>query len=416
MQGSASSAKVTATEKRQNHMKPLQDFVKAHFGVAYEDEILVWGPIQEQRHGWQAATLHDITATFTFDKPINVDVENERQAQNVYLGDVPEDHIEGAINPFQRDLRGCAIYGMKAIAGRSTYPVFTTFRTSHIHPDNVEGMEEQDDQQVAGGGVRGSVAYVPPFQEEPMDIDAPFLGVRNFHFENPEFCKSLAYVTPTNLMNGIFMIPRQVCIASYHASYFPVYAPEDPTLTECPENEGKILFWYFVPLDHVLAWAFHSPPEYRVAHKLNVITYRVRRRKKHGGDVFKLGFLVCNNTLNRAKKSFLRSFADKVYFTDLRGLNVEMVPAFNMGSKDPSIQQRIPKHGVHEGQAQLRVKIAYCLYESLSADQIARLCPTLSPHFPSFMPYAHEQIARIGMLYGADQNSEYPDAEEEEQQ
>lgn len=396
---------------RQNHMKPVTDFVKGYFGVKYEDEICVWGP--SPRHGWQAATTHDITAMFTFNKPINVEIHGEMQPERRLLGEIPEDQIEGAINPFQRDLRGCAIYGIKGIAGRSTYPVFTTFRTSHMHPESVEGMKEKEEEQVAGGGVRGAVAYIPPFTAEPIDMDAPFLGVRNFHFENPEFCKSMSFITPTNLMNGIFMIPRPVCIAAYDEKYFPVYRPEEPTLTECPENDGKILFWYFVPMDHVLAWAFHSPPAYRMAHKLNVITYRVRKRRSLGGDVFELAFLVCNNTLNRAKKSFLRSFAGKVHFTDLRTLDIEMVPALNMGAKEPSVQQKIPKEGIHNGEAQLRVKIAYCLYQNLHTNEIAQLCPTLSPHFPSFMPYAHEQIARLGRLYGADQQSEYQDEQEE---
>jgi len=272
-------------------MKPVQEFIKGHFGVSFQDEILVWGPLQEQRHTWQTATMHDITATFTFNKPINVDVDNEQQTQKVMLGEIPETQITGAINPFQRDLRMCAIYGMKTVGGRSTYPVFTTFRTSHLHPSKREGMKDTEDEQVAGGGVRGAVAFIPPFTNDPIDMDAAFVGVRNYHYENPEYCKSIAYVTPSNLMNGIFVIPREVCIAAYDATYFPVYAPEDPTLVECPENDGKILFWYFVPLDHVLAWAFHSHPEYRVANKLNVITSRVKRRKKYGGDVFKLGKL-----------------------------------------------------------------------------------------------------------------------------
>lgn len=270
-------------------MKPVQAFVKAHFGVSYEDEILVWGPLQTQRHGWQMATTHDITATYTFNGPINVDVLNEQQPQNVMLGEVPEQQIEGAINPFQRDLSRCAVYGMKGIAGRSTYPVFTTFRTNHLHPSKREGMVEAEEQQVAGGGVRGAVAYIPPFTNEPMDMESPFIGVRNYHFENPEFCKSIAYITPGNLMNGIFAIPREVCIAAYDPDNFPVYAPEDPTLAEGPETAGKIIYWYFVPQDHALAWILHSHPEYRAATKINVITYRARRRKKNGGDVFQLG-------------------------------------------------------------------------------------------------------------------------------
>ena len=376
-------------------MKPVQDFVKAHFGVRYEDEILPWGPVADQHHTWQGATTHDITATYTFSEDINVEVPGMSQVQRVLLGNVAQEMIEGAINPFNRDLQQCAIYGMKAISGNSTYPVYTTYRTNYIHPASVKNMREKDDEQVAGGGIRGSVAYLSPVTPEMEDLNGLFVGVRNYHYHAPEFVKSMAHVTPSNLMNGIFMIPRSVCIAAYDENVFPVYRPAEPDLRECEEMDGKILFWYFVPLDHVLAWAFHADPLYRHQQHQNVIQYRVKRRKKNGGTVFKLAFLVCNSTLNRAKQSFMRSWAGRVHMSDLRSLDVEMVPIFNMAAKTAEKQQLIPKYGVHSGKVQLRVKIAYCLYERYTEQQLSMLCPTLSPHFPEFNNWTSRLLAPI---------------------
>lgn len=370
-----------------NHMEAVQSYVKAHFGVQYEDEILVWGPLQTQRHTWQTATVHNITATYTFNGPIDAEMGMEQQAQQVLLGTVPESNIDGEINPFNRDLRVCGVYGMKAVSGTSSYPFYTTFRTNYCHPAYAKNMREKDEEMVAGGGIRGAVSYLPPHTNEAIDLNGPFLGVRDYHYHNPEFIKSTAYVLPSNLMNGIFAIPRKTCIASYNEQNFPVYRPDEPDLQECEELEGKILFWYFVPLDHVLAWAFHVSPEYRRQKQMNVITYRVKRRTSMGGDVFKLAFLVCNNTLNRAKQGYLRTFAGCVHLTDLRSLDVEMVPALNMAAKTQEQQQLIPKHGLHEGEAKLRVLIAYCLYEKMTDQQVAQLCPTLSPHFPLYASY-----------------------------
>ena len=356
-------------------MDPVRNFVITHFGVTAEDEIKVWGP--NPKHTWQTATDHHITATFKFNRPIDASImDGELQAQACLLGNCTE--IEGNLNPHNLNVACAGIYGIKGVRASSSYPFYTIYRTSYMHPTHVHAMKEQDRLQIAGGGIRGAVFHVNPHTES-KDCDAPFLGIRYYHYQHPEFVRSFANVLPENLMNGIFYIPREICVQC-DQSILPVYKPEDPTLVECEELQNKLLFWYFVPTDHVMAWPFHAPAEYRRQQEWNILEYRVRNRQT--GAVEVIGFLVCNRTMNRAKTDFLRTFAGKVHLTDLRNLDIQMVPAMKMITKGE--KQRPPTEGIYEGLAQVRVKVAYYLYETMTAEQVKSLCPTLSPDFPKY--------------------------------
>ena len=356
-------------------MDPVRNFVCKHFGTTNENDIKVWGP--NPTHTWQTASEHHITANFTFDKPLDASIrDGEAQVQTTLLGNLQE--IEGDLNPLNRNVQYAGIYGITGIRARSSYPFHMTFRTNYIHPSMIPGMEEQHRLQVEGGGIKGAVFHVNPHTES-VDVNAPFLGIRNFHYQQPDFVKSMATVCPENLMNGIFMIPREICVQC-NQKVFPVWRPEEPHLQECEELQDKLLFWYFVPPDHVMAWPFHAPPEYRKQQQWNVLEYRVQDTETGVGKL--LGFLVCNRTLNRAKRSFLRTFMGKVHISDLRDVDIQAVPAMNMIHKDATNPP--PTQGIYEGMAQVRVRIAYFLYDTLSAEQVVQLCPTFAPTFPNY--------------------------------
>lgn len=357
-------------------LAPLRNFLKAHFGVQHEDEILPWGRLDETRFTGQTATEHNITATFVFDECVTA---GQQVPQKKTLDDcMREGTVEGNANPFNRNIATAGIYGIKGVQVENTYPFYMGLRTSYVHPAMENSIREYEDMLVAGGATRGVVKQLNPYTEKSA-MEVPFLGVRSYHFQQPDFVRCMANVTPYNLMRGIVRIPRSVCIEC-DQEQFPVYRPEEPHLEECEELEEKILFWYFVPTDHVLAWPFTAPPQYRAQMLWNVLEYRVRRRDS--GEVFILGYLVSNRTLNRCRRDFLRMMAGKVHVSDLRQLDVEAVPIFNV--KTPSAKISPPTTGTHSGRVSVRVRIAYYLYETLTEQQINQLCPALSPDFPPF--------------------------------
>lgn len=354
----------------------MRNFLKGHFGVKFEDQILPWGRLDETLFTWQTATEHNITATFTFDEPITAGVA---RPQRKTLDDcMRENAVEGNANPFNRNIAMAGVYGIKGVQVENTYPFYVGLRTNYCHPAMENSIREYEDMLVAGGATRGVVAQLNPLTDKTA-MEVPFLGVRQYHFQQPDFVRCMANVTPTNLTRGVVKIPRAVCIEC-DQEQFPVYKPEEPLLEETEENEDKILFWYFVPTDHVLAWPFTAPPRYRAQMRWNVLEYRVKRRDS--GQVFILGYLVCNRTFRLCHRDFTHMMMNKVYVNDLRQLDVEAVPIFNV--RAPSEKVRPPTEDAHPGHVSVRVRVAYFLYETLTPQQVDQLCPALSPNFPPF--------------------------------
>ena len=368
------------------HMTPVRDYIKAHFGVTHEDEIQVWGPPEQAKHAWQTGTEHNVKATFTFQGDVCAAVESEQQVQRIRFGDLPPDQVDRNPNPFNRDLCVSGIYSMTALSGSSTYPVFTTYRSSYMHPAFEAAMEQQNREQVALGGIAGTVMHLPPSpgpEGSEQDLGTRIINQGDYKFMYPDVIRTLANITPSNLMNGIVMIPRPVCIQAYHEKAFPVYRPQEADLDESEAMDDKLLFWYFVPTNHVLAWPLNVAPEHRVKQRFNVLEYRYRARKSHGGQVHVLGLLVCNNTLNRARNSFLARMLGRAYLSDLRDLDLQMIPNFRQRGKDPAQDTLIKRDNVcHHGVATIRVLIGYYLFETLTPEQQRTLCPTLAPGFP----------------------------------
>ena len=369
------------------HMLPVQEYIKGFFGnrdnrtYKFEDEIDVWGV--GSKDASKTGVDHTITAEFIFNGVVDPSLKGQDQVQRQLLGDIPEERIEGDINPFGRDVSVAAISGMVAISGVSSYPVFTTFNTSWMHPSFKASIDQQDAVHVALGGESGAVMHLQPQMSKPADLSNYFINPGGYRYIDPGTSRTLANVTPGNLMNGIFMIPRAVCIEAYHEKAFPVYRPDQLDITELDAMQNRLLYWNFIPIDHVLAWPFNIPPDARAARQFNVLEYRFRARKSRGGEVHVLGLLVCNVTLANARDSFMARMYKHTYLSDLRNLDLQLVPSYRMRGKDAEQESLIKRdNGPQGGEARVRVTISYTLFESMTPEQRNALCPRMSSDFP----------------------------------
>jgi len=382
----------------------LRNFVKKGFGVKFEDEIDVWATYS--KNAWESGDFHEITTVFSYKNPIFMkNLDKEKQVQRMTLMDC-KIQAKSLVPPEKKgepqyNTKHTAILGVLGIAARSSYPVHTSFRLNYTHKQFQKTMEVKNRQQEAGGGVRGACLVVGPSATETIDLpNTPFIGCMNYGVLHPGFVKTMTNINPGtnivdehgqllsldklfennngNLLNGIFKIPREICIKSG----LVVYKPEEGDVTKIENSEGKkLMHWYAVPTDHVLAWMCRTPPRFRKANGMNVLEYRVTPRRSLGREPFVLFFLVGDNTFRELYCGYLNNFSGRSDLTDLTKIGIEMVPSLNMEHKVDDTVKMV------KGEANVRVKFRYCVFRDLNMGQLRSLRPTLAKEMPPYNQY-----------------------------
>jgi hypothetical protein len=239
------------------------------------------------------------------------------------------------------------------------------------------------------------------------DMDAAPLREQSFAYQNPHFVRTMALVTDTNLMNGILRIPFEVCVAAR----LPVWkGPPEPDANmlakllkgmdigagtpeaaavvhqwqeECMadyKDAARSTFFYAVPINHVLAWGYHSE-EYRAqqGHRVEEFRFTPPSLSKDADGIL-LYYLVPDGFFEPMVRSFHARWMGKVDVRPLASIGFEFGGG---GGKATGFTVAM--------RAYLKF---FSVPRGLPPATVAKLAPTLDPDFPPCHMWSVDEVAR----------------------
>ena len=256
----------------------------------------------------------------------------------------------------------------------------------------LQETDVHDDLLEEGGGFRS--AFMAMEAKTEADVNVVPLREMTFGYQSPAFIATTALLGESNIMNGIIMIPADVCVRANLGTWKGALPePSDELLNKMmerihlkptPENKVSILeqvhekmeeqyegrarstFMYAVPYNHVLAWALQSAD---VRQQMRIIGTRELRYNKSV-----LYYLVLSEDLHLLRANCLSTWCGK---TDRRRLHDV---AFELSSETPATS--------------IRAYVSYYSAPYLPPNVIANLAPTMSPDMMPVSAYSENDVAR----------------------
>lgn len=320
--------------------------------------------------------------------------------------------------PMQHDLSRVMIYSITCKHYRLNVPIQVAPRLNFYHEGMAQLQEsrEKDEMFAAAGAIRGAFTVLKPVNGGADMHDVP-LPELHFAYQNQYFTRTMALVNDKNLMHGIVVIPRNVCLAAD----LPVWkgslpeVPDDELVSllesmkidpkseegiqkkqsikeqiETQRNEdikdkAKIEYFVAIPIVHVLAWGYQSE-EFAALRGHRVLQFRYYAP---GGQAVVLYYMVDNIQFDFLVAGFKRDWMRKVDVRPLTDIGFQFLPMLM-----PKYEG-IPDEAVTvTGALSMRARIKFVSAPRLTQATIDNLAPMLIPGFPQCHEWSLDGVAQ----------------------
>lgn len=407
--------------------KPVAEFLCKYFGVADAKDIVPFGNLT---YAWELTSETTLGTEMTvedavFDISDKVPAESQvvaRFIQDAKLLDNPQPKrpFEHPITkvPMPSDLERVCIYGITCRHAKSTMPISVGVRLNYYHSSmsELQDTQEQDKVREAAGGIRGLFTMIHRTEPEGKDLSVIPMPTLHFAYQNDFFCRTMMYIDESNLMNGIVVIPPEVCEAAGLPIFKKMPDPDERMISKLlasmkidpASDAGKeqaeeareqwrenikdqcegakpITHFYAIPINHVLAWGFHSE-EFMMQRGQRAEQFRV---ELPGGDAAVLYFLVGSAFFDTLLEGFRVGWMNKVDKRPLNQVAFEFLPILR--DVYPDVPADVTKV---MGSFSLRSYFTYCSGPKIGLKTQAGLAPALCPGFPSCHQWSPDEVAR----------------------
>lgn len=265
----------------------------------------------------------------------------------------------------------------------TTTSIFVTYARSkgsayHVQTNFVpvafkEATEARDRATEAAGGIARHVMNIPAGTDKAQSEYVMHSSPNSFYL-NEGFTKTMAFINPKNLLNGIIDIPDelfQIC------AELPDEKGPLPRHAEVTDAEGQpavldIKGYVLVPANHILAWKLVVNDHWRRAKGYYALNMSVSPREDTRVS-YKLYYIVCDHTFNRLMNEVCLTWIGKVDQRPITEVGFNFIPQV-AGSTEP---------------VEVDVTINYTCFPQMDDAMIQSLIPTLHPNF---LPY--EQVLK----------------------
>jgi hypothetical protein len=142
------------------------------------------------------------------------------------------------------------IFSLSIAGAKNFTSAETAICAQNYLPRAMEMRQDEYDrvQSIFMNQPKGVIEIVPPNFNANYPVPV-FVSRQEDHsaFVNPHFIRTVALLNPTNIMNGILIIPRELCMAD---DRFVVWKPH--AIDEEPPADA-VHHWYLIPPRHILA-------------------------------------------------------------------------------------------------------------------------------------------------------------------
>lgn len=316
------------------------------------------------------------------------------------------------------DLNNVMLYSIKCKNYRLNVPIRVAPRLNFYHEGmaQLQQAREKDDMFEAAGAIRGAFTVLNPVNGG-ADMDDVPLPELHFAYQNQFFARTMAYVNDVNIMHGLVVIPHEVCLAAD----LPVWKgsmPEpnesglikmlesmkiDPKTDEgiakkqsmkeqiMKQNEEeykdalRITHFVAIPINHVLAWIYHSE-EFAAngGHRVEQFRYVAA-----GGTEVILYYLIENNQFDSILRTFKRDWMGKVDMRPLCEAGFQFLPVL-----DTTYEGIAPEAQTVSGAVSLRAAIKFVSAPRLTKATIDNMAPALISGFPQCHEWSLDGVAQ----------------------
>lgn len=325
--------------------------------------------------------------------------------------------------PLQPNLTNVFMQSILCTEYCSSVPIRLATRLNFYHRgvNRVQRLEDQDKAIQAAGGIRGEFMNVFTTKPEGQRVQIYPLQAAAFGCLNEFFVRTMALINDTNLMNGVYPIPHDVCVRLKLPVFTgPPSIPEEDLkrywnyfdgkgtttqqefarkLTEqfqqkfmedmTREKGEPITHYVAIEYSHILTWPFHSKgytaqygwDVHVISHKNVPMFYLIDNRSF---DILVNG--------NADIKGFRERWMSLIDARPLQSIGFEFLP------KTMDWKRRYkhipPGAKAVRGDFALRAEICYWAAPSLSADIINKLAPMMCPGFPNSEEWNVDAVVR----------------------
>jgi len=401
---------------------PLARFLCAHHGVHDVSQIEVWG---RSTFAWDVCR----ESVIPIETKVAAAPANGGQTTG-YIRPLsnpqPRAPFKHPVNgqPMMADLGRVYIYNVVCRSYCNTTDQPYAVRLNYYNEPMSELQETRQQDAIyaeAGlGSARGAFAMLLPTGAEGRDMSETPLIETQFAYQNGPFIRTMALLNEHNIMNGLVRIPHEVCVEArlpvwqgedkafmpsesmiasalqamqatpegapaLRARYVAAYRAE---MMEKWQKRGKSTYFVAMPINHVLAWAFHSE-SYRASGEQRVEEFRFSPPPGTPGAE-RLGnpllyYLVPETLLQHTLLCVKRNWLGKVDVRPLESVGFEFVPsAAAVGTA----------HAAPQGELTIRAHVSYFAAPTLMPATIAALAPALAPGMPSCFQWSREDMER----------------------
>lgn len=286
-------------------------------------------------------------------------------------------------------------------------------RLNYYHDawSGLQETKEHDALYEVMGGVRGAFGILQPTGAEGCDKPIIAMPDLDFGYTCQQFIRTMSHINEKNLMTGIIEIPHQICLEAKLSVWKGVVEPTeedlvkmmggmkiDPNSEEGKQQRNNMIgqykaqleqmtatedacpshFWAAIPVNHILAWGYHSE-SLRNSCGHRVEEYRfVSADGSQSGTIY---YLVPEALLINIVKTTREQWIGKVDKRPLKSFGFELIPMLESG-----------RTGIIDAHVSLSVMITMYTSPNLGPQTIDNLVPVLSRGFPPAAKWSSDEF------------------------
>jgi hypothetical protein len=267
---------------------------------------------------------------------------------------------------------------------------------------------EVDTVYEAMGGRERVCVTLEPTGPEGVDVQAqPVYSLPAFGFHNDWFMQTMWHIDDANLLNGVLVIPADVC----EAAGLPIWRGiVDPPMEALERELGRMGFdkttdqgqavlqnlsasytkqatkmveecsyrnshYVAVPADHVLSWGCQSQSYLREHGANHVYPFDISKKTEGGEQILTLYYLIGSGLFDRMHADFRMRLLNKIDKRNLAECGVELIPADKAN-----------------GLVKLRMFMSFVSAPPVQEEVRLKLAPARSPNFVQPHAWSNEEM------------------------
>jgi hypothetical protein len=218
---------------------------------------------------------------------------------------------------------------------------------------NQKETEEVNRLMTAMGAPQGCAIDVGPGYDGSQGTFLIKENPQCLYVQDP-FIRTCMHVNPSNLMNGIIVVPPAICAAA-GLPKSGILFDGSGTSVDVPAD-----YYYLVPGKHLLAWQLDIGEHWRRLKGFHAIEITGKSEGAKYAEI--VYFIVSNETFDRLRAQCIENFlTNKVDRRPLSSVGIRLV-----------------------GEGTVTLSMTYICYPHMSPEMKAQMMPFLSPKFPLY--------------------------------